>query len=105
MLSLWFFKRTAVAPAALAPANPSSQDRAVAAQARQTLNEARLEARQEQIEGDEGPAATPVSPARAAFQHANQAYRDQGAQDGLRFLDEQTRNVQYAEEQGFSFII
>ena len=74
-------KMEAVIRAALAPANPSSQDAAVAAQARQVLNEVAQEAREERLNLNDG-ANTPV---RAELGKANQAYRSNGAEDGQSF--------------------
>jgi len=95
-------KMEAVIRAALAPANPSSQDIAVAAQARQVLNEVAQEAREERLNLNE-PKNTPV---RADLSKANQAYRNNGAEDGQSFASSQARGALYSNtQQSFNIII
>lgn len=95
-------KMEAVIRAALAPANPSSQDIAVAAQARQVLNEVAQEAREERLNLNE-PQNTPV---RADLSKANQAYRNNGAEDGQSFASNQARDALYSNtQQSFNIII
>ncbi|HEY9080866.1 putative metalloprotease CJM1_0395 family protein [Magnetovibrio sp.] len=97
-------KMEAVIRAALAPANPSSQDIAVAAQARQVLNEVAQEARKERLNVAEDPSTT--SPIRAQLSKANQAYRNNGAEDGQAFTARQARNALFLNaQQSFNIII
>ena len=100
-------KMEAVIRAALAPANPSSQDVAVAAQARQVLNEVAQEAREERLNLNDG-APTPV---RAELSKANQAYRNNGAENGLARENIQRENDRardalfFNAQQSFSIVI
>jgi len=95
-------KMEAVIRAALAPANPSSQDVAVAAQARQVLNEVSQEAREERLNlnsAQGGPTNTDIN-------KAHQAYRNNGAQDGQGFASRQARDALFSNaQQSFNIII
>jgi len=95
-------KMEAVIRAALAPANPSSQDVAVAAQARQVLNEVAQEAREERLNLNEAP----NTPVRADLSKANQAYRNNGAEDGQSFASNHARDALFSNaQQSFNIII
>jgi len=95
-------KMEAVIRAALAPANPSSQDVAVAAQARQVLNEVAQEAREERLNLNEAQ----YTPVRAELSKANQAYRNNGAEDGQSFDTNQARDALFLNaQQSFSIVI
>ena len=104
-------KMETIIRAALAPANPSSQDVAVAAQARQILNEVSQEAREERLnlndeDSDGQNAENKISPESQSFSRANRAYRERGAQDGESFLAQQAQDAFSATaKQGFSFVI
>jgi len=95
-------KMEAVIRAALAPANPSSQDLAVAAQARQVLNEVSQEAREERLNLDDAQ----NTPIRAELSKANQAYRSNGAKDGRTFTTNQARDALLLNaQQSFNIVI
>jgi len=88
--------------AALAPANPSAQDLAVAAQARQVLNEVAQDAREERQNLDEPSQET----GHANAFKANRAYQSGGAQDGQNFLAQQSREALFFNtEQSFNIVI
>jgi len=97
-------KMEAIIRAALAPANPSSQDIAVAAQARQVLNQEADEARKERLNiEDEQDGQTSLT---SDFLKADRAYRNQGAQDGQQFLADQARAAfQLSAADSFNFTI
>lgn len=96
-------KMEAVIRAALAPANPSSQDLAVAAKARQVLNQVSEEAREERLNLEDDN--TPQS-ALSQIQVAHRAYRSGGAQNGPEFLAEQARDdLIYSTQQSLNLVI
>lgn len=108
-------KMEAVIRAALAPANPSAQDVAVAAQARQVLNEVAQEAREERLNlNDEsqnaavggGQSGGPNGPTRSEFLGANRAYQTGGGQNDQDVRFQQAREALFVNtDQSVNIII
>ncbi len=99
-------KMEAVIRAALAPADPSAQDLAVAAQARQILNEVSQEAREERLNLAEGENDNRSNTVRPDVAKANQAYQAQGAQEPQNPIVETIEDLLLSESgQGFSLVI
>jgi len=107
-------KMEAVIRAALAPANPSAQDVAVAAQARQVLNEVAQAAREERLNLDETQRSSvgaqqdggQNAPAHSEVFKANRAYQIGGAQNGQDFRFQQARKALFIyAEQSVNIII
>ena len=101
-------KMEQVIRAALAPADPSAQDLAVAAKARQILNSIRQEAREERIEGINGSQGSEANAATGpvgAYQ-ADQAYRERGAENGRQFITDQAREgFSISARDSFSLVV
>lgn len=94
-------KMKTIIRAATAPANPSAQDLAVAAQARQTLNEASSEVQQEQDPLDGGDERKPTE-----FNQATKAYRERAAQDDEMFMARQAHEaINLGSQQNVDIII
>ena len=103
-------KMEAVIRAALAPTNPSAQDLAVAAQARQVLNEVAQAAREERLNLSEPQNGSQDggqnAPVRSDVFKANLAYQNGGAQNGQDFLFQQAREALFLNaNQSINFII
>ncbi len=102
-------KMEQVIRAAMAPGDPSAQDLAVAAKARQILNSIRQEAREERIEGisgSQGNDANAVNGLAADTYRADQAYRERGAENGQQFITDQAREgFSVSARDGFSFVV
>lgn len=101
-------KMEQVIRAAMAPGDPSAQDLAVAAKARQILNSIRQEAREERIEGiggSQGNDANAVNGLADTYR-ADQAYRERGAENGQQFITDQAREAfSITSQDGFSFVV
>jgi hypothetical protein len=85
-------KMQVVRSAALAPANPSAQDRSVAAQASSTENEARAELREEQgvddsVSADDGQSTDAVDERKTAGQSAVDTYQSTAGLQPQRQID------------------
>ncbi|MCW8915546.1 MAG: putative metalloprotease CJM1_0395 family protein [Magnetovibrio sp.] len=99
-------KMEAVIRAALAPANPSAQDVAVAAQARQVLNEVSQEAHQERLNLTEGENDNAAQSVRPDVAKANKAYQVQGSQDPQNPVAKTIEDLLLSQtDQGFSLIV